>query len=213
MLYQCDLDLEMNLFMGEYSSALSSDDLHDHELPLLKMRAKGGTMALWKQKHDQYVTPIPSPSSSFLPIVFSPPDHPPSIHLALYLPTAGQDTDFIDEIVNLNQCLLELSQQYPDAHLFLRGDANVNPKDKNRTTIFNKFCEDWQLTAPSIDHPTYHHFQGFGASDSQLDVILHSRNVSEKLLKIHCKLGNPLVTSHHDILLSIFCLPLSKRSS
>ena len=65
MLYQCDLDLEMDLFKGEYSAALSSDDLHDHELPLLKKRAKGGTTALWRQKHDQYVTPHPQPLLKF----------------------------------------------------------------------------------------------------------------------------------------------------
>ena len=86
-------------------------------------------MALWRKKHDQYVTPIPSPSSSFLPIVFSPPNHQQSIHLALYLPTAGQDAQFIDEIVKLNQSLLELTEKYPEANVYLRGDANVNPKD------------------------------------------------------------------------------------
>ena len=35
MLYQCDAVLETNLFKGEYSSSLSSDDLHDADLPLI----------------------------------------------------------------------------------------------------------------------------------------------------------------------------------
>ena len=41
MLFQCDQLLAMNLFKGEYSSALSSDDIFDPELPLVKNRAKG----------------------------------------------------------------------------------------------------------------------------------------------------------------------------
>ena len=68
MLYQCDEVLETNLFKGEYSSSLSSDDLHDMDLPLMN-RAKGGTMALWKKSLENHVFPCRSDSSSFLPIV------------------------------------------------------------------------------------------------------------------------------------------------
>ena len=100
MLYQCDEVLETNLFKGEYSSSLSSDDLHDMDLPLMN-RAKGGTMALWKKSLENHVFPCRSDSSSFLPIVFSPPGYPSSIHLTIYLPTAGKDAEFVDEMVKL----------------------------------------------------------------------------------------------------------------
>ena len=49
MLFQCDIDIEMGLFKGDYNSYLCSEDLLDPELPLIKERAKGGTMALWKK--------------------------------------------------------------------------------------------------------------------------------------------------------------------
>ena len=203
MLFQCDLELETSLFNGEYSSSLSSEDILNPDLPLLK-RAKGGTMAMWKSNLDQFVSICGTSSSSFLPLIFSPPGLATTIHIVVYLPTAGQDVEFVEEIVKLNLCIQELLTKHPDADLYIRGDANVNPKDKNRKATFKKLCDDWNLTETSLSHPTYHHFVGNGLSDSQLDVILHTRTAPETLLKIFCKLEDPLVTSHHDALLSTF---------
>ena len=93
LLYQCDLFLEMNFFKEEYSSNLSSDDLHDHNLPLTGRRAKGGTLALWKSKFDPYVTSLPSVTSSFMTIIFAPKYATPSIHITVYLPTSGREDD------------------------------------------------------------------------------------------------------------------------
>ena len=207
MLFQCDEQLEMLLFRGEYCSSLSSDDIFDPELPIIRRSAKGGTMILWKKELDQYVSVIASPSSSFLPILFSPPGHPPTIHLSVYLPTAGKDAEYVEEVLRIVQCVSDLSGKYPEASIYIRGDLNANPKDNTRTTIFKKLCDDFDLVETTVEHPTYHHFLGDGRSDSQLDVLLHSKDSSETLLKIVCKLENPLVTSHHDALLSSFLLP------
>ena len=196
----------MKLFQGKYSSSLSSMDILDPELPF-HQRAKGGCMILWKTHLDSHVHPCLSSSSSFLPIVFSPPGHRTSIHLSIYLPTAGRDTEFVEEMVKLGNCIEDLLEKYQDAILFIRGDANVNPKNLTRCKILERFCEQWDLVSPAVHHPTYHHFTGQGAYDSQLDILLHSKTVTEDLTKIICKLTNPLVTSHHDILLSSFSLP------
>ena len=207
MLFQCDEQLEMLLFRGEYCSSLSSEDIFDPELPLIRRSAKGGTMILWKTELDQYVSVQTSPSSSFLAIVFSPPGHPPTIHLSVYLPTAGKDDEYTEEVLKIAQFVTELGGKYPEASIYIRGDLNANPKDKNRGIIVKKLCDDLDLAETTVEHPTYHHFLGDGRSDSQLDVLLHSKNSSETLLKILCKLENPLVTSHHDALLSSFLLP------
>ena len=212
MLFQCDLELETSLFKGEYSSVLSSEDILDPELPLLR-RAKGGTMAMWKSHLDQYVNPCTTVSSSFLPLIFSPPGLATTIHIAVYLPTAGKDVEFVEEIVKLNLCIQELLTKHPDADLYIRGDVNVNQKDQNRKATFKKLCDDWNLIETALHHPTYHHFVGNGLSDSQLDVILHTRTASETLLKIFCKHDNPLVTSHHDALLSTFKIPVHSKQA
>ena len=187
---------------------MNSEDALDPELPLVKTRAKGGTMTLWKKHLDPYVSPCTKTNfSSFLPIIFSFPGLRPSIHISIYLPTAGKDIEFVEEILKLDDCINNLTEKHPDAILFIRGDANVNKNDKHRSAVFEKFCNDWSLVNINIDHPTYHHFVGNGKSDSQLDILLRSRNSSETLHEIHCKLDDPLITSHHDALFSSFKLP------
>ena len=212
MLFQCDILLTMNLFKGDYSSALSSDDVFDHELPLMKKRAKGGTMTLWKRQLDQYVTVHDSSSSSFLPIVFSFPNLPVTIFISLYLPTAGKDVEFVEEIAKLDGCLDDLSVKYPGSAIFVKGDANVNGGDKNRNAMLKKLCRDWDLVRLDLEHNSYHHFLGNGNSDSQLDVLLRTKNHSEVLNKIFCKHDDPRVSSHHDALLSTILLPRLQKS-
>ena len=113
---------QMQEFRSMYFSSLNSPDLYDAELPLKKSRCFGGTMALWKREHDPYISIHKVASSAFLPIVFNPPNLPLTIHLAIYLPTAGRDADFVTDLAALDACILELHDKYPDATFFLRGD-------------------------------------------------------------------------------------------
>ena len=75
--------------------------------------------------------------------------------------------------------------------------------------MLNYLCTEQFLHCIPIDHCTYHHFQGNGDSDSHLDKLLYSSDstLPEKVLKIICKLDNPLIESHHDIIISSFGLP------
>ena len=125
----------------------------------------------------------------------------------IYLPTAGKEVEFIEVMAKLDNCIQDMTAKHPEAQIFIRGDANVNRKDRARTSLLHKLCHDWDLEIVDIPHPTYHHFTGDGASDSHLDVLFHSTAASEQLTGIFCKLEDPLITSHHDILLSSFHLP------
>ena len=73
-MFQCDHDHQMQLFEGEFCSQLNSRDLHDSDLPLSTYRAHGGTMIMWAKDLDPHVKVLKVISSSFLPIVFEPPD-------------------------------------------------------------------------------------------------------------------------------------------
>ena len=77
-----------------------------------------------------------------------------------------------------------------------------------RTSLLNHFCTVHNLHQLDILHPTYHHFTGGGLSDSHLDRLLYpgSALLPEFLSSIYCKLENPLINSHHDLLLSVFSL-------
>ena len=164
----------MEMFRGEYCSFLNSADLYDPELPLVKSSVSGGTMILWKRSFDPHITVVSVDSTSFLPIIFSPPDHSTTIHIAIYLPTQGRDKDFTEDFSKLILCMEQLKEKHPDAWFYLRGDFNVNSSNKTRNCLLDYFCNEKELASTPILHTTYHHFTGEGRSDSHLDKILFS---------------------------------------
>ena len=168
-------------------------------------------MAMWRKEYDPFVKVHQSPTSSILPLVFDHPDLRSSIHLTIYLPTAGREAEFVDALAHLANIVEEMKEIYPDALLFIRGDANVNPANKTRFPQLDHFCKSLGLHFLDLHHPTYHHFTGNGVSDSQLDIILTNYPESERLEVVHCKKENPLLFSHHDLILSKFRLPSLQR--
>ena len=120
---------------GEYCYFLNSSDLHDPELPLISTHATGGTLCLWKRCLDPYITVHKTNNPSFIPIILSLPYHGVSIHVAIYLPTHGKETEFVSDLADLQICIDELVLKYPSAPLFIRGDANVNQKNKRRVSL------------------------------------------------------------------------------
>ena len=210
MLFQCDLPPLLLPFHGNYDAHLNSEDMHDPELPLEKARAHGGTMVMWHTSLTPYITVLPSVSSSYQSILLKLPGVIPSIHTALYLPTAGREEQFFSSLVELGAHLDEVTQKYPDAAIFLRGDANVNCNNAARASVFSYFCSTFSLKNIPLLHPTYHHFVGEGNFDSEIDVLLVNgtdKKASESLDKIVCKLDSPFVNSQHDVILSKCCLP------
>ena len=123
-MFQCDLALAIQLFLGEYCSSLNSKDLYDDDLALTSYRSHGGTMILWKKELDPHIKVHKVTSSSFLPIIFDPPNLPPTVHVAVYLPTRGKESEFLNELAMLDVCLDELNETYSDAQIYLRWDFN-----------------------------------------------------------------------------------------
>ena len=164
---------------------------------------------MWKSHLDPYVTIHNSESSAFLPVIISIPNILTSIHVALYLPTAGKESEFLTELAGLKMNLDELTLKYPNSPIFIRGDANSSRSNPRRRRLFDSFCTDLNMSRVVIDHNTYHHFSGGGSSDSDLDVLLFSnqRGVQESLIKLRCQQHDPLVDSHHDLLLSCCTIP------
>ena len=209
LLFQYEEPNVMDIFRGEYSHSLNSDDVHDPEIPFIKNRSNGGTMILWKNNLDPFVTVLPTETQSFLAILFKPPDSPPSLHVSLYLPTSGKESEFIEEVTKLNAFLLEISESNPRPLVFIRGDSNVNINNKPRVNIFNSFKTSCHLNSVHIEHKTYHHFLGNGLFDSNVDVLLYvdAKDVCEEVTKIYCQKDYPEIGSHHDIVASSFTLP------
>ena len=195
----------------EYYVELNSEDKLDEEASMTKSKAYGGTLLMWKKSLDQYISVFPSPSTSFLPIVYSPPGSPVSAHIALYLPTSGKESDFLEQIILLSNCIDEMTEKYEDCLVFLRGDANVNNNNKPRSEIFSNFLSKHNLAQAPILHKTYHHFLGGGSFDSNIDIVAYPSHAPyrEEIVRIFCKHEFPDIDSHHDIILSSVDLPVT----
>ena len=193
----------MEFFRDEYSFLVNSEDKYDNTIPLRRSHAFGGTLMLWKNDLHPFIEPVTVKTSSFLPIILHPLGSSPSIHICIYLPTAGKDKQFVEELTALSSALHDLSFLHPGTPVYLRGDFNVSNNNKKRRALLDRFMESEGLTETIICHPTYHHFMGSGSGDSHLDKVLYSSNAPIEIIHtIVCKNENPLVESHHDIILS-----------
>ena len=151
----------------------------------------------------------PVTTSCFLPIILTPPDSAPSIHVALYLPTSGQETEFVEAVTNLKVVIEDLREVHPSAPIYVRGDSNVNNNNIPRVKVFQNFIHNLELQDIAVNHNTYHHFVGDGMFDSSIDIIMHSKNIDfpEKITGVLCQREYPEVDSHHGVILSSVCLP------
>ena len=209
--FQCDLGLLTKPFLGQYSLLLNSEETSNPDLALNCPKAFGGTLIMWRSELDPYVTPLPTSSSAFLPILLKIPGFTPSIHISLYLPTSGKDPEFVTALSLLDVFLDEMAVTY-NCPIYIRGDANCNPRNLPRSSLLEHFCSKHKFDSVNFDHPSHHHFVGQGLHDAQLDVLLHQSHFPpEKLTGIICKLRHPLVDSAHDIILST--CPLKHQAS
>jgi hypothetical protein len=212
-IFSCDISRVMGPFNGKYKFSLNSEDCHDPDLPLERFRAKGGTLAMWETKLDQYVTVLPTNSSAVLPLLVKIPGLVQACHIGVYLPTAGLEEQFVDALSELDTTITSVLEKFgEDTIIFVRGDMNVSERNASRVPLLLHFRDKHKLTSVGLHHPSYHHFMGAGGEfDSTLDVLLHSSNpeVKEKLLAQICKNQHPLVNSHHDLILSDVSLPPS----
>ena len=207
--YQTDVAQYMRGVQHEYCYSLNSDDLRDPELPQIKSRAIGGTLVLWRKYLDPYISIHLVESSAFLPLILKLPGAKVSVHIAVYLPTHGKDTEFISEIAALENCIDELLDMFDKPLIFIRGDGNCNPKNQNRYQVLQNFIYRNSMKKVDISHPTYHHFVGNGQYDSNIDILLHTAPdiTTEIVLKIMCRNNHPEISSHHDLIFSELTLP------
>ena len=168
-------------------------------------------MVLWVHDLDPYITVLDPPSSHVLPILLEKPGYQASVHITLYLPTAGKDAEFMRELSNLQDVIDDVIEKHPDSEIFLRGDANASipiRAGNKRDSVFKYFLDDNQLNHVSVDHKTYHHFVNNGQSDSNIDIIANTGvSNTESLIKVLCSKDNAFVDSSHDILITSIILP------
>ena len=215
LLFKSDLKTLEEYINDKYSWSLNSEDSHNPDLSLTSSKTKGGTLVMWRNDLDQYLSVLPTPSPALLPVLLDIPGYVPMIHIAIYLPTSGKEAEYFQELANLGIMIETLQLKYPTSLLFVRGDCNASKTNPKRNVLFSNFIQDLGLSRVDLHHNTYHHFLGHGTSDSEIDVLLFSAQagVNEKLVEIVCKQENPLVDSHHDLLVSVSTIPSAPCTS
>ena len=210
-IFACDVTRVMTLFEGCYKYSLNSEDKHDLDIPMDRMKAKGGTMAMWSLHIDQHITVLPTSSPSVLPLMIKLPGLAPACHIGVYLPTAGLEEQFMEALSELDIAITSVLERFgTDTIIFIRGDMNISERNSSRTPLLNHMQTKHNLHRVTVFHPSYHHFMGVGGEfDSNLDVLLHTsrEGVHEILSEQVCKNDHPLIESHHDLLVSKVFLP------
>ena len=97
-LHLSDASLALGHISNQYSFYLNSEDRHDDLLALRMTRAHGGTLTLWDKHLDPYITILEPTSSRILALVLDRPGYQVSIHLNIYLHTAGKEADFMEDL-------------------------------------------------------------------------------------------------------------------
>ena len=151
-LFQCDAEALTSMFRGKYCYNLNSEDVHCPELPLAVRKAHGGTMVLWKVELDPYIRVLPTTSAAVLPLLLAIPGVSRSAHVAVYLPTAGRDSEFISALAALECAMLDIFENFA-CPVYLRGDFNVNPKNFTRVNLLQHFLDKFSLS--SLDWALY----------------------------------------------------------
>ena len=138
-LYQCDSNLVLAPLLATYCHHLNSEDFFNPDLALEKHKAKGGTLCLWHKALDPFASLLPTTSPAVLPLLLSVPGLSPSAHIGIYLPTRGQDQEFVLALAALSAVLQELKENHRDVPIYIRGDANTNPNNQSRFSLFQNF--------------------------------------------------------------------------
>ena len=212
-LHLADAPLATDQITCSYSYFLNSEDRHDPLLSLQKSRAHGGTMALWHNDLDPYVTVLDPSSSRILALVLDKPGYQVSVHITIYLATAGKDPEFIGDLAELEDTIDIISEKYPNSIVYVRGDANSSPSirpSNKRDELLVFFINNNNFKHLQIGHKTYHHFMNNGQSDSAIDVLLSAEISSagffnqqfECLLDVFCSKTCPWIDSSHDLIMS-----------
>ena len=110
--FKSDITAILSYLQGEYCYNLNSEDVYNPELPLTKNYSSGGTLCLWRKWLDPYVSVHPCQIPSFTPLLLKLPGYQVSIHIGLYLPTHGKDSEFVSDLADLAISIQELADMY-----------------------------------------------------------------------------------------------------
>ena len=171
-----------------------------------------GTAIAWNNKVDSKIKSIPVISERFCGVIYQDCDIR-VIAYSAYLPTSGQDEDFLEIVSLLTQDILNNIENKEKCIIIIGLDSNQSEKStQRRSNAMKSFMSDFSLISILPDEkPTFHHNNQI--SVSQIDDILYFiPDLRQDTIKLNfsdqlCKLDNPENLSAHDVIIGQLCLP------
>ena len=163
-----------------------------------------GTALGWHSSVNSFVTKLPIVSTRFCGVKLNH-NHLDILSYSVYLPTAGQDDDFLEEISILSNDLTQYSTL--NTIIIIGMDSNFSLKSTNRRqNSFKTFVNQFSLeTILSGDTPTFHHNNG--TSESQIDHIMTNKPEVVTFSMQICKIDEPANLSSHDAIIGSVKVP------
>ena len=99
-------------------------------------------MVFWLKSLDPYIAVLEPTSSRILSIILNKPGYQISAHVTIYLPTAGKESEFIEELALLEATIENILEKYSACTPYIQGDANSSPSPRpsnKRDDLFNFF--------------------------------------------------------------------------
>ena len=120
------------------------------------------------------------------------------IAYTVYLPTSGQDDEFIEELAILKHDIAEHTNR--NTVIIIGADTNTSTKStKRRQEAFKHFMDEFKLESiVEGDEPTFHHNNG--VSESKIDHLLTNNRDLVFFSRHLCKIDDPSNLSSHDAL-------------
>ena len=184
------------------------------ELMLTPGTAWHGTTIGWSADIDRFVTKLPVISDRFCGVAYS--DKRISLlSYTAYLPTSGQDEEFLEVLAQLSADIIQHMQD--NVAVIIGADTNQSQKSsKRRTDAMNRFKIDFSFKSILVSNePTFHHNNL--TSVSQIDTIFHfipeTVGIDLKFLEHLCKLNQSANLSSHDVIIGKMKIPLNSQET
>ena len=196
--YEATPKLSSDFSSYEFLTTSSDTFLPPEEILIKTGPTWHGTALGWHSSFTPHMTKLPIISTRFCGVLLKN-ELLDIIAFTAYLPTAGQDDEFLEEIALLtNDIANNISS---NTNIIIGLDANCSNKSTiRRKDAFDTFTNEFSLESilPG-DEPTFHHNDG--VSETQIDHILTNNLRLVTFLKQRCKKEEHSNLSSHDAII------------
>ena len=207
--HESEKRLKTDFLSYNFHTTSSNMFLPTEDLLLQRGPTWHGTAIGWHSSVNTNIKKIPVVSDRFCGVVY----HNATTRIlafTAYMPTSGQEEEFLEIISQLTLNLLANIEDRKTCSIIIGLDSNQSKKSTSRRTNSMKcFISDFLLKTILLDDKqTFHHNNQ--TSESQIDTILFFIPNSEINLKFSdhlCKNDNPDNLSTHDVIIGDISIP------